>query len=205
MRLYITPSWRDAAEGHDAWSMESPDDRKRRSHTLPNGNANLQSYSDEAIGLAIGEKAKSKVSIQDRIIPQKRRLNTLYDQMQELENSYRAGDMNISTYSLYRDVLVAKVQRAEVLYRKAVAQKPVQMPEDEEEIYANSLSTPSDNNGHGESYSSPVGVGFFAEVIDELSEENSLKNILKKACTVCRTLVRWHNRTKAYVQTLKEV
>lgn len=166
-------------------------------HMLKNGKANINAY---AI-LDGPKKPVSKVSIKDKILPQFKRLNTLRSQMVELEREYKTTDMSISEYSVLRDVLVAKVQRAEVLYRKAIAQKPVQLPEDEAFSYAENFSNASDNNGHGESYSSPVGVEF----IDSLSSENMFKSFLKSACLVTRTLVRLHNRTKAYVQTLKEV
>lgn len=207
MRLYITPSWRDAAEGHDAWSMESPDDRKRRSHTLPNGNANLQSYSDEAIGLAIGEKNKPKPNIKDKILPQARRLSVLREQMLELETSYRSGEMDVSEYSLLRDIIVAKIQRQEVLYKRAASVKPIRPEayEDEGEIYASGVYPPSDNNGHRESYSSPVGVSFFAEVIDELSDSNSLKSFLKMSCKLIRKAVQLSQAARNYIKTLSEV
>lgn len=170
------------------------------------GKANVDWFSDEQIALRSAAN-KPKPSIKDKILPQAKRLSVLRDQMLELETSYRAGEMSISDYSLYRDIIVAKIQRQEVLYKRAASIKPIRPDshEDEAVSYTETFSTPSDNNGHGESYSSPVGVSFFAEVIDELSDDNSLKNILKKACVVARTLVRWHNRTKAYVQTLKEM
>lgn len=206
MRLYITPSWRDAAEGHDAWSMESPDDRKRRSHTLPNGNANLQSYSDEAIGLAIGEKNKPKISIQDKILPQKRRLNTLYLQMQELEDAYKSGEMGIDAYSLYRDIIVAKIQRQEVLYKRASSVKPRSLETDEDsaqdglEYTTASGFIPQPNDGYASEEYEEIGVRF----IDELSNENSLKGVLKFSCKAIRGLVRFSSATKRYIKTLQE-
>lgn len=207
MRLYITPSWRDAAEGHDAWSMESPDDRKRRSHTLPNGNANLQSYSDEAIGLAIGEKNKPKISIQDKILPQKRRLNTLYLQMQELEDAYKSGEMGIDAYSLYRDIIVAKIQRQEVLYKRAASIKPKSLETDEDsaqdglEYTPSSGFSPQPNDGYTSEGYEAVGVRF----IDELSNQNSLKGLLKFSCKAIRKVVQFSHKAAAYYRTLKEV
>lgn len=170
-------------------------------HMLKNGKANINAYAilDEP------KKSVSKVSIKDKILPQLRRLNTLRSQMVELEQEYKTTDMSISEYSVLRDVLVAKVQRAEVLYRKAIAQKPTQMPEDVGFSYAENLSNPSDNIGHGESYSSPVGVGFFAEAIDELSETNSLKSFLKIACKVVRKAVHFSQATRNYINELKAV
>lgn len=171
------------------------------------GNANVKYFSDEAIAARKGKTKPTGIPITDRILPQKRRLNTLYEQMQELENSYRSGEMSISDYTLYRDIIVAKIQRQEVLYKRAASVRPIREESEEDEgvSYTENLSTPSDNNGHGESYSSPVGVGFFAKVIDELSDQNSFKNILKKACKVTRTVRYCSHKVINYWQELKEV
>lgn len=203
MRLYITPSWRDAAEGHDAWSMESPDDRKRRSHTLPNGNANLQNYSDEAIGLAIGQKNKVSIPIEDRILPQKKRLLTLYGQMRELEDVYKSGQMDIKNYSLYRDVIVAKIERQEVLLKRAASKRPIRTETEEvsEETTYNSCDV---DYTHTEVATS-CGVSWMSDFIDDLPRTNSFKKILQIACKVVVKLVHFSQRVKAYYQTLKEV
>ena len=187
MRLYITPSWRDAAEGHDAWSMESPDDRKRRSHTLPNGNANLQNYSDEAIGLAIGQKNKVSIPIEDRILPQKKRLLTLYGQMRELEDVYKSGQMDIKNYSLYRDVIVAKIERQEVLLKRAASKRPIRTETEEvsEETTYNSCDV---DYTHTEVATS-CGVSWMSDFIDDLPRTNSFKKILQIACKVVVKLV----------------
>lgn len=191
MRLYITPSWRDAAEGHDSWSMESPDDRKRRSHTLPNGNANLQSYSDEAIG----EKKASKISIQDRILPQKKRLSTLRDQLIELETEYKTTQMSIEEYSTLRDILMVKINRAEVLYKKAISTSHTPENINESEEFGVEYATQN----------SVTEVGCGVAWVDELSSENCFKKIMQNTCKASRTLVKWFQRAKAYYQTLKEV
>jgi hypothetical protein len=169
------------------------------------GNANVSAFSDEAIAARNNVKKASAISIQDKILPQKKRLNTLRSQMIDLEREYKTTDMSISEYSVLRDVLVAKVQRAEVLYRKAIAQKPVQTPEDEEEIPYSSSYTPSDNNGHRESYSSPVGGSFFAEVVDGLSDQNLFKSFLKSACHVARKVIHYKHKARSYWNELKAV
>ncbi|WP_391558971.1 hypothetical protein [Robertmurraya sp.] len=201
MRNYIVASWSDADQYDYSGEMlggSRHQGRSQRVHFNPDGSACVASYGDDEV------KTK-KINIKDRILPQFKRLQTLQGMMLDLEREYKTTDMSISEYSVLRDVLVSKVQRVEVLYRKAIAQKPAQTPEDEEETYADSLSTPSDNNGHGESYSSPVGGRFFAEVIDELSDQNSFKSFLKNACLVTRTLVTWSQQAAAYYRTLKEV
>lgn len=191
MRKQLTDSY-DVPE-----SLHAVNETVSLAHTLPSGKANLAAYGDPVPV----RKLVSRVSIKDKILPQFKRLQTLRSQMVELEREYKTTDMSISEYSVLRDVLVVKVQRAEVLYRKAIAQKPVPTPEDEEETYANSLSNPSDNNGHGESYSSPVGVDF----IDSLSSENSLKKPLKIACTIIKTAVDWSHKARSYWNELKAV
>lgn len=200
MRNYIVASWNDADQYDYSGEMLGGSRHKGRSqrvHFNPDGSACVASYSDPEV--------KSKVSIQDKILPQKKRLNTLRSQMVELEREYKTTDMSISEYSVLRDVLVAKVQRAEVLYRKAIAQKPVQLPEVDEEIRYVSSDHTSDNDGHGESYSSPVGVGFFAEVIDELSDQNSFKSFLKMSCKGVRKALQLSQAVRNYYNELKAI
>jgi hypothetical protein len=209
-RYFMIQSWVGSHENEPDYNGQQCGERNIRSiEAVPLydqfGNANVSAFSDEAIAARNGVKKASAISIQDKILPQKKRLNTLRSQMIDLEREYKTTNMSISEYSVLRDVLVAKVQRAEVLYRKAIAQKPIQMPEDEAISYVNSFSNHSDNDGHGESYSSPVGVSFFAEVIDELSNDNSLKSFLKMSCRVIRGLVRFSSATKRYIKTLSEV
>lgn len=209
-RYFMIQSWVGSHENEPDYNGQQAGERNvRSSEVVPLydqfGNANVSAFSDEAIAARNGVKKASTVSIQDKILPQKKRLDTLRSQMVELEREYKTTDMSISEYSVLRDVLVSKVQRAEVLYRKAVAQKPIQMPEDEAISYAENLSNASDNDGHRGSYSSTVGVGFFAEVIDELSDGNSFKKILQRGCKGVRTLVRWRQATRNYIKTLSEV
>lgn len=166
-------------------------------HVLPNGKANLLAYADP---VAV-RKSISRVSIEEKILPQKKRLTTLRNQMLELEQSYRNKEMSIEKYSLLRDCLVAKLQRAEVLYRKAIAQKPVEIPEDEAEIpYTNDVNAQA-NDGYASEELEAVGVEF----IDSLSETNSLKSFLKFSCKALRKVVQFSHKARAYWQELKEV
>lgn len=208
-RLYIQPSWIDSCSDHGEWSGGNDQYRGDKSieavPTYINGKPNVKAFSDEAIE-ARKEKRKTSIPLVDRVLPQQRRVRVLTEQLYELEAERKAG-MDLVTYSQLRDVLIVKRDRAELLLQKALSVKPnrPETYEDEGFSYANSSSTPSDNNGHRKSYSSPIGVNFFAEVIDSLSDSNSLKNILKKSCVVCRMLVEFKHKASKYIQTLKEV
>lgn len=197
-RMYIVNHWNDAA----AYSGEQIGDRLKDStalHFNRDGSANVELYSEET---ALAKK-KSSASITDRILPQKRRVDSLTGQMVELEAEYKAGKISIADYSLYRDIVSAKRDRAIVLLGRAMKVKPIR-PESEEvsaDYAYETFSTHSDNNGHGGSYSLPVGVEF----IDSLSEENSLKGLLKMSCKAVRGLVRFSSATKQYIKTLSEV
>lgn len=90
-------------------------------HMLKNGKANINAYADkEAV-----KKPASKVSIKHKILPQAARVERLTQQMRDLVVSYKAGEMDINEYSLLLDILSAKKDRAEVLLKKALAQKPI--------------------------------------------------------------------------------
>jgi hypothetical protein len=204
--MYIVNHWNDAA----AYSGEQIGDRLKDStalHFNRDGSANVNLYSEET---ALAKK-KSSVSITDRILPQKRRVDSLTAQMVELELEYKAGKMSIQDYSLYRDIVSAKRDRATVLLDRAMKVKPIrpETSEDEEESSYASSSTPSDNNGHRESYSSPVvpdiGVGFFAEVVDGLSDGNLFKSFLKSACKVVQKAVQFSQATRNYYNELKAI
>lgn len=198
-RHYVIQDWSNSA----TWSGEMIGDRLSKSkghHFLKNGQANVELYAgDEEDDF----KKKSKLSIKDRILPQFKRLETLRTQMIELEKEYKTTEMTCAEYSLLRNVIVVKIQRAEVLYQKAVSVRPksAESEEDSAEIYTETFSNTSDNKGQGESCSSPVGVRF----IDELSETNSLKGALKFSCKALRKAVQFSHKAAAYYRTLKEV
>lgn len=120
MRVFIQPSWRDAASDHGEWSGESPDDRKRRSHMIGD-KANIGAYSDEALGQT--KPKKSSVPLKQRILPQAARVEKLTAQMIELCAEYKAGLHTQEEYSLLLSVVSAKRARAEQLLAKAVSVK----------------------------------------------------------------------------------
>jgi len=175
------------------------------------GKANTAAFSDEAIAARMGKKPTG-ISLTDRILPQKRRLNTLNEQLRELESEYRAGKMSIQDYTVYRDVLSVKRDRAEFLYRKAVSVKPVRDNDDypEESLYT-SNETP--HYGRDSAYTNDVraqdesDIGDDTKVswIDELSPSNSLKKPLKIACTLIKTAVHWSHKARSYWNELKAV
>lgn len=198
-RMYIQPSFVDSCSDHGEWSGGNGQYRGDRSvevvPTFINGRPNVRAFSDEAIAARRAKKAPS-VPITDRILPQKRRLNTLYEQMQELERSYRSDEMNIKDYTLYRDIIVAKIQRQEVLYKRAASVKPQREETDEDTAQVQAVFYATNH------VSSPHHTSTW---VDDLPDSNSLKRPIKIVCTIVKGLVKWHNRTKAYIQTLKEV
>ncbi len=134
MRVYIQPSWRDAASDHSEWSGESPDDRKRRSHMIGD-KANIGAYSDEALGKT--KPKKSSVPLKQRILPQAARVERLTAQMIELCAEYKAGLHTLEEYTLLLSVVSAKRARAEELLAKAVS---VKAPFEQEEEPVSSVN-----------------------------------------------------------------
>lgn len=134
MRVFIQPSWRDAASDHSEWSGESPDDRKRRSHMIGD-KANIGAYSDEAIEAC--KPKKSSVPLKQRILPQAARVEKLTAQMVELCGEYKEGLHTQEEYTLLLSVIAAKRARAEELLAKAVS---VKAPFEREEEVVSSVN-----------------------------------------------------------------
>ena len=138
-RMYIQPSWIDAASDHNQWSGDNGQYRGDKSADIATfdkqGRARVGAFSDEAIE-ARKPKKKSSVSIQDRILPQQKRVTTLTNQMRELVQEYQKGNIDIDEYSMLLSVLAAKRSRAEILLAKA---KSVRAPFEIEEEEAISL------------------------------------------------------------------
>ena len=172
-------------------------------HVLPNGKANLLAYAD-AVPV---RKPASKVSIKDKILPQKRRVDSLTAQMIELESEYKAGKISIQDYSLYRDIVSAKRDRAIVLLDRAMKVKPIRLETDEDSAQVQAEYTPSSgfspqpNDGYASEEYAVCGVEF----IDSLSYGNSFKKILQKGCKGVRILVRWHQAARNYINELKAI
>ena len=196
MRNYIVASWNDADQYDYSGEMlggSRHQGRSQKVHFNADGSACVASYGDPEVKTA-------KVSIKDKILPQAKRLQTLRTQMIDLEKAYRAGEMDIKEYSLLREVIVVKINRAEVLYRKAISVKAPSYDEEDtaqtrEETYKVSGVYASENGDHvqGESVS----------WIDELSDENCFKKILQKACKAKRKFVQFSHQVKKFTQKAK--
>lgn len=208
-RLYIQPSWIDSCSDHGEWSGGNDQYRGDKSieavPTYINGKPNVKAFSDEAIE-ARKEKRKTSVPLIDRVLPQQRRVRVLTEQLYELETERKNG-LDIQTYSQLRDVLIVKRDRAEVLLQKALSVRPIREETDEDSAQVQAEYTPSSgfspqpNDGYASEEFEEIGVRF----IDELSDSNSLKNILKKACIITRKVIHYKHKMSSYLQTLKEV
>jgi hypothetical protein len=165
-------------------------------HMLKNGKANIDAYADP-----VPTKKAPTVNIKDKILPQGKRLQTLRSQMVELEQSYKAGEMDISEYSVLRDVLVAKLQRQEVLYKKAISAKPVKTEEENEEVGVESAYSSCDVEYTHTEVAPSCGVSW----IDDLPRTNSFKKPLKIACTLTRKALQFSQKARSYWNELKAV
>ena len=197
MRQYLVGSWNNADEyqysgemlmGHrNGASREVP-------HFTASGNANVAKYGDNDL-----TPKTSKVSIKDRILPQFKRLQTLQSQMVELETEYKTTDMSISEYSVLRDVLVAKLQRQEVLYNRAISAKPMKTEDENEEVGEEYTYSSCDVDYTHTEVATPCGVSW----IDELPRTNSFKKPLKIACTLTRKALQLSQAARNYINELK--
>ncbi len=194
----MTQETRDLS-GADYWHLRKQnrptEEIPEHLHMLNKHRANIEAYADKPVQL----KPKSSVSIRDKILPQHRRVNTLTDQIIELESAYKSGEMSQAEYTMLRAVLYTKRDRAIELYKKAinVAESRNQSPED---------SVESDvQNGNGYATTSQQQEIVTGTFLDEISSTNSLKLFAQRGLQVGRVLVRCIQQAKAYIQTLKEV
>lgn len=189
-RLYCIQSWNNASET----SGEQIGNRLAQSrglHFNRDGSANVALYSE-------GDDTKRKTSIPlcDRILPQKKRLTTLRDQLIELETEYKTTDMSTEEYSTLRDILMVKINRAEVLYKKAISVRP-NTPENNDESEEFGVEYATQNSVTGDT----CGVAW----VDELSSSNMFKGLIKKTCLFTRKAVHFRHKAKSYWNELKEV
>jgi hypothetical protein len=198
MRNYIEATWNDADQYN--YSGEQIGNRGRKSgrvHFNPDGSACVASYGDD-------EPKVSKVSIKDRILPQFKRLQTLRTQMVDLEKEYKTTDMTCEEYSILRDVIVCKIERAEVLYKKAVSVRPIR--EETEEV-SEKYAYSSCDVDYTDTEVAPTGcgVGWISDFIDDLPPSNSFKSFLKMSCKVVKTAVHYKHKISSYIDELKAV
>lgn len=211
-RYFAIQTWVSSHDNEPDYNGQQTGERNVRSVEIPmftqHGKANVDWFSDEAIA-ARNKTNKPSISIKDKILPQFKRLQTLRSQMLELEKSYRAGEIDITEYSLLREVIVVKINRAEVLYKKAISVKAPSYEDDEspsepnETYHSNSENTQPSNDSW--QWAVPHDYAQIPCWISDLSPNNSLKTPLKIACKVTKTLVRWSQASKRYIKTLSEV
>lgn len=122
MRYYAIQTWVGSHENQPEYNGQQVGARNAPSVEVPtfdrNGKPNFEGFSDESLE-ARKPKKKSSISIQDRILPQAARVNKLTNQMRELVNEYKAGNISIDEYSMLLSVISAKRNRAEQLLEKA--------------------------------------------------------------------------------------
>ena len=203
-RYFAIQTWVSSHDNEPDYSGQQTGSRDVRSVEIPmftqHGKANVDWFSDEQIALRAGAN-KPKPSIKDKILPQFKRLQTLQSQMVELETEYKTTDMSISEYSVLRDVLFAKAQRAEVLYKKAIAAKPVKTEDEYEEVGVETAYSSSDVDYTHTDVATPCGVSW----IDDLPRTNSFKKALKIACTLTRKALQFSQKARSYWNELKAV
>lgn len=219
-RYFMIQSWVGSHENEPDYNGQQCGERNVRSiEAVPlydqYGNANVSAFSDEAIAARSGkDKKKPSVPLIDRVLPQQRRVRVLTEQLYELEAEKKAG-MDISTYSQLRDILICKRDRAQVLLDKASKVKPNRpesyddLPQDEAiSAYSSSFTNedvcvyPFEESGV---CGSKYGTSAFESVIDELSNENSLKKILQTTCKAVRKIIHYKHKISSYLNELKAI
>ena len=206
-RMYIQPSFLNAAEDHDLWSGGNDQYRGDASVDFStfdkNGRARVEAFSDAALEANI-KKRKTSIPLVDRILPQQRRVRVLTEQLIELEAERKAG-MDIHTYSKLRDVLICKRDRAEVLYKRAVSVKPLRDADDlsfNTPYYGGESYAENDEVGGVSTGIAPsIGVSW----IDDLSHTNSFKGFLIGACKASHMIVQFSQKARSYWNELKAV
>lgn len=196
MRQYLIGSWANA-DSYDYSGEQLMGDRlgasRDASHFLKNGQANTEKYGDNT---EASTKRKTSIPLTDRILPQAKRVNLLTEQMRELEVEYKSGNMSITDYTLYRDILSVKRSRAEVLLKKAISVRPnTSENNDESEELGVEYATQSDVT------EDTCGVAW----VDELSSKNTFKKMLQNTCKAFKLAVHYKHKTSSYLQTLKDL
>lgn len=137
MRYYAIQTWVGSHENQPEYNGQQVGARNAPSIEVPtfdrNGKPNFQGFSDEAIE-ARKPKKKSSISIQDRILPQARRVRVLTEQLKQLVAEYQKGNIDIDEYSMLLSVISAKRDKAIKLLSKARSVRAPFEIEDEEAI-----------------------------------------------------------------------
>lgn len=202
MRNYIVASWNDADQYN--YSGEQIGNRGRQSgrvHFNPDGSACVASYGDDEL-----TTRKTSISIQDRILPQARRVRVLTEQLIELEQLYKSGDsdMSIESYSMYRAVLVTKRNRSQVLYERAISVKEPSYDDLEEDAAKGEhTSNKTAYSCGGSGAKNDASVQDIPLWLSSINDENSLKKTLVKACKGWRKAVQLSQAVRNYYLILK--
>lgn len=195
-RMYIVNHWSDAA----AYSGEQIGDRLKDSSALHfnrDGSANVNLYSEET-ALA---KRKTSIPLSDRILPQAKRVRVLTEQLIELEAEYKQGLCSVENYSLLRDVLVSKRDRAQVLYLKASSVKPIR---NEDEI--DEFNGENDYESCAIDYTHATLQGTDkSSFVDQLPHTNIFRKPLEKACKGWKKVLIFQIKIHKYIEDLKNV
>lgn len=166
-------------------------------HMLSKDRANIEAYAqlDQPV------KKAPKISIEDKILPQAKRVRTLTQQLIELEEAKKAG-MDVNKYSKLRDILICKRQRAEVLLQKALSVKPSQSEdldlEDTQEFSTESYEDSVENGSRGDDNCEEC-----PQWLKTVSEENSVKKVIVKGCRAWKKAVQLSQAARNYYSTLK--
>lgn len=163
-------------------------------HMLNKGRANIDAYAclDEPV------KKKSSIPLIDKILPQQRRVLTLTQQMIDLESEYKQNLHSPEEYTLLRNVLSVKRQRAEFLLKRAISVKPIQHDTEQDEYQEQTQE-------YSGEYGSQNGVGGtnVPQWLQGVSSTNSLKKPLIKACNTWKKAVEFKHKMSNYLNTLK--
>ena len=192
LRKQITP------EQEIPEALYARNETEAMSHTLANGQANLLKYADPVV-----VRKSTKVPLRSRILPQASRVDKLRSEAIELEIAFKAGEFNAEEYTLLREVAFRKLRRAEELLKKAITpiQKEEETDEDSDLFHTSSGCSPQPNDGHASEEYEEIGVIW----IDQLSDQNSLKDVLKFSCKAIRKAVNFKHKAARYLNELKEV
>lgn len=208
-RYFMIQSWVGSHENEPDYNGQQCGERNVRSiEAVPlydqYGNANVAAFSDEAIAARSGNNKKpTKVPLKNRILPQASRVDKLRSEAIELELAFKAGEFTPEEYTLLREVAFKKLRRAEELLKKAITpvQKAEETDEDSLEYSPSSGFSLQPNDGYASEEYEEIGVCF----IDELSNQNSLKGVLKFSCKAIRKAVQFSQATRNYIKALSEV
>ena len=205
-RYFAIQSWVSSHDNEPDYSGQQTGSRHVRSVEIPmytqHGKANVDWFSDEQIALRASAN-KPKPSIKDKILPQFKRLQTLRSQMIDLEKEYKTTDMTCEEYSILRDVIVCKIERAEALYKKAVSVRPNRT--EIEEVGVESAYNSCDVDYTHTEVAPICGVNWMSDFIDDLPPSNSFKSFLKMSCKVVKTAVHYKHQIGSYINELKAV